>query len=301
MKSLLLLLSLVLSHQASVYPIQPRPLRKLILESEVVVYADVLDVQTIKADQSWNNTKATLLVREVLQGAVQQQTIAVFFTPGMACPEGPHYEKGTTVLAFLDASKHRKGYQTHALAYGSKIVSEDAYQAYKKQIVALKTILALEDAAQKEAQTLDWLVTCAVNPHTRWEGLEELRPRSDFMVGFDHDTKQFSHKRTLEARHKAALRAAFFQDTDLDYDDMYLLRVIDPKNDPKVLDHLIQQVEGRSPEAIYEKLFLLVRIGEFSEREDLKAIVESIWAINRSGKPNKQKSLALIKEFLEKL
>jgi len=87
------------------YPITPRPLRKLVAESQYIVYADVIKIETIKAEGNWNDAKAILNIKEVLQGKIKTNTIEVFFSPGIICPSPANYENGTTVLAFLDKQK----------------------------------------------------------------------------------------------------------------------------------------------------------------------------------------------------
>jgi len=82
------------------YPITPRPLRKLVIESEYIVYVDVIKIETCEKVKGWGELKtAVLSVTEVLQGEINNKTIEVLFTPGLSCPAPANYEKGTSVLA----------------------------------------------------------------------------------------------------------------------------------------------------------------------------------------------------------
>ena len=77
------------------YPITPRPLRKLIEESESIVVAYVLRSENVKNEDTWSGTRAVLIVREVLQGNVTSDTVHVYYTPFMICPAPAHYQDST--------------------------------------------------------------------------------------------------------------------------------------------------------------------------------------------------------------
>ena len=80
MKTNLLLLcfflGLVGESIAETYPITPRPLRKLVIEAEYIVYADVLDILPPSAEEKndvWTGAYALLEIQEVLQGKMTSQ------------------------------------------------------------------------------------------------------------------------------------------------------------------------------------------------------------------------------------
>ena len=99
------------------YPIKPRPLRKLIKESEHIVVAKVLKVEKnpVKDSEHWNNTRAILLIREILQGQISADTVKVYFARGMICPSPASYIPNQTVLAFIN--KNKNGMATLPMLY----------------------------------------------------------------------------------------------------------------------------------------------------------------------------------------
>ena len=136
-----LLLGIGILESTITYPISPRPLRKLVIESENIVYASVIAIEHCEKDDHWNDTKAILVIKEILQGSVKQDTIDVFFSKNMICPAPAHYEVGKSVLAFVNEYKKKSGYYTHALSYGSKTMNSNAFKSYKNRILEMQKIL----------------------------------------------------------------------------------------------------------------------------------------------------------------
>lgn len=298
-KILIIILLTGIGQNVLAYPISPRPLRKLVIESEFIVYADVIGIKSSETDNHWNNTKAILVIKEILQGKIKRDTIDVFFTLGMICPAPARYEKGTTVLAFLD--KNKKGYSTHALSYGSKIIDQNDYKIYKSRIIEIQNILKLKNEVEKTEKTINWLITCAVDSTTRWEGIYELSPQSDFMSYYDQDKETFIRKYELNDTQKSRLRKAFFAIGELTYADMGLIDLIVKKNDTELIDFLIDKLKKSDIEKMWYKDFLMSRIAEFTNRDDLRKIVQKIESLDYMDKNRNDKANKLAKEFIEKL
>ena len=288
-----------LAQSVLAYPIQPRPLRKLVMESEYIVYADVIRIETMETEDHWNDTKAILVIKEILQGKIKNDTIEVLFTPGMICPAPAHYEKGTAVLAFLD--KKKKRFSTHALSYGAKTMNKSAFEVYKKRILEIQHILSIKNGEEKNIKTIDWLISCAVNSDTRWEGIYELSPESDFMSYYDQDKETFIRKYGLNDNQKSRLREAFFKIEDLSYADLGLIDLVVNKNDDELLNFLIKKLKETEIEEMWYKDFLMARIAEFSDRDDLRKIVEEIGGLDYMDEKREEKANQLAKKFVEKL
>ncbi len=142
------------------YATSPRPLRKLIIESELIVYAEVVCIETEKAENKNNapvvfsHKKATLRINEILKGKAGAKSIKVIFQPNMVSPLPAIYEKGSSVLVFLD--KNEDGtYTTHAEAYGLKNIDATDFQIYKARILEMEKILSQKNISDK--QITDWL------------------------------------------------------------------------------------------------------------------------------------------------
>ncbi|MGN6647534.1 MAG: hypothetical protein ACTHJT_13515 [Cytophaga sp.] len=170
------------------YPISPRPLRKLVAESQYIVYADVVDVNAVSDTDIWSDHKASLVIREIYQGEFIQDTIEVHFRPTMICPAPARYKTGTSVLAFLYKVDSLNFYETQALSYGAKeMTTHEELMAYEARIREMQQINTIKDSIDRNTKTKDWLVTCAIDPYTRWEGVYELSPQSDFMSNYDYN------------------------------------------------------------------------------------------------------------------
>lgn len=214
---------------ASPYPISPRPLRKLVMESSVIITGDVVKIYTKESKKKKKNISyesyhyAKIVIRECLQGKVKDDTIEVPFNPNMACPAPPRYYEKTTVLAFLDVEKGN--YSTHALSYGAKTMDNDGINIYKQRILEIQNIQRINDESLKKVQTIEWLVKCAENPITRYEGIFELSPKSNLMSFYSQNTIT-NNTSSLTAQQKARLKNALLSSNDFDYDNFGLSDLI---------------------------------------------------------------------------
>ncbi len=227
MKNLILCLTLFLVSKIQAYPIDPRPLRMLVQESECVIVGYVQKIIKEKTkDDDWGDTKALIEIKEVLQGNIKKKIIEVYFTPNMICPEPPIYVENTTIIAFLD--KRKDTYSTHALNYGLKTLkTNEDLDIYKNRIIEIQKILKIDDEKVKFEQTVEWLVMCAENPITRWEGTYELSPQSDFM-SFYKQSKWEKFGLDLNKKQKERLKSALFDRNkeNIEYVDFGLVDLI---------------------------------------------------------------------------
>lgn len=223
------------------YPITPRPLRKLVMESQAIIIGDVIQVYRKDPDKKKKNvysseyTVARIVVKETLQGKVKNDTIEVPFEPNMICPAPAMYYEKTTVLAFLDVEKGK--YSTHALSYGAKTLDSIGLKTYRMRIKEIRDILAMTDKPAQRNATIEWLVTCAEDPVTRWEGVFELSPASDFMSFYSANTDRFP-KTDLTSAQKTRLKNALLSSVRFDYTDFGLLDLVYDDN-PKEIDALL--------------------------------------------------------------
>ncbi|MFD2564991.1 hypothetical protein [Aquimarina rubra] len=285
---------------ATNYPITPRPLRKLIEESKYIVIANVIKTVDVDNEQTWSNSRAVLEIREVLQGKIKTDTIYVYYYPGMICPAPANYQKGTTVLAFLDKNKKNEGFSTHALSYGSKTLEQKGIKLYKSRIQEMQAIQKIRNKEEKLTKTLDWLIRCASHQETRWEGTYELSPESDFMSFYDRDKETFIKKYELSDIQKTTLRKVLFSDPEIEYSDLGLVDLVAKPKDTEVADLLIKSLKN-TEESIWYASFLMVRISHIMERNDLLWITEEVEKSNGYDQKSQEKRKQLIKEFIERI
>lgn len=305
LRSLLILILLNVCCNILAYPISPRPLRKLVTDSKNIVYAEVIDIRKNKKakENDWFKSEiAVLKVHDVLQGKISStQIIEVYTSTGISCPAPAYFEKGTMTLVFIEKDKNDGRYQTPDLSYGSKILSKDDYAVYKKRILEMQDILKIKDPEEQHVKTVDWLVDCALEKATRWEGTYELSPESDFMSYYDQDKDTFIRKFELNEGQKQKLRNAFLNLSKLQYDDLGILDLIAEKNDKEVLDFLILRFKESAEQFVFEGDFYMSRIAQLSGREDLKQIMEKGEEIDMLSDNYETKSKEIIAEFIAKL
>jgi hypothetical protein len=280
------------------YPISPRPLRKLVMESEYIVYADVIAIKKNKNDDHWNDHTAVLEIREVLQGNIFKEQVKVQFTPYMICPAPARYTENTTVLAFLD--KHKRNYTTHALSYGSKLVDSISYFSYKQRIKEMQEIITISNKKARQVKTVEWLIKCAVDSTTRWEGTYELSPKSDFMSNYDRGTF-ISKDIELTRAQLDLLRQSLLQTKQLSYNDFGLIDLVEQENDKELLEFLVLQLKSTKIESIWFRKMLMERIANQTEKQELKCIVSELEDISYADDKKEEKEAKLCEEFMRHL
>lgn len=185
------------------YPISPRPLRKLVLESEYIIvgYVSKTYVKNNHKD-IWGSKVAKIAVLEILQGNIKEDTIEISFSPYMICPAPDRYYDSTFVLSFIN--KINGEYQTCALSYGAKTLKKEEIEIYKTRIFEIQNIMKIKDEEKQYQEIVEWLVKCAEIQTTRWEGVFELVYKGDFMPNNSKDKKKdFSN--ILNTSHKERL------------------------------------------------------------------------------------------------
>lgn len=299
MKVLIKVLLLALAQNAFAYPITPVSLRNLVIESEYIVYADVVDIKHIEPNNHWSDAKAILVIRELLQGQLASDSFEVYFSPGMICPAPAHYEKGTAVLAFLNRSK--TGFFTNGLSYGSKTLDEVDFQIYKRRIVEMQDIVQIENEEKKLTKTFDWLISCIENPATRWEGMYEFSTASDFLYNYDPEEDTLIRKHELNENQELRLRNIFFSMDDWDYLNIELIDLIAKPNDEQLLGFLIRKLKQHEAEGTWYKSHLIVKIAELSGNDELKKIAVQIREIDYFDANKEEKENQLAREFMKKI
>ncbi len=283
------------------YPITPRPLRKLIIESQYIVYARVIDVDAVTDQNPLTDHKAILVVEQLYQGDKLNDTLDVYFNSAMTCPMPAVYEKGTMVLAFLDRVKDKNQYQTHALSYGSKKMTWDAISAYKERIIEMQQINNLTDVVEKNTKTIDWLVRCATNPDTRWEGVYELSPESGFLWHYDRGKDTLVSIQKLSDEQQAALRKSALEIKSFSYADMELIDLVEERNDTELLHFLTDHLKKTDVTLLSNELKVMQKITWMTKRADLENVMAKLNALYYAYKRDDEKIAAFSKAFVDLL
>jgi hypothetical protein len=163
------------SAEVGAFPIDPQTLRMLTNGSELIVSACVEKITLIKREDGFNTGIARLNILSILKGAEESQSVDVYYEPDIVCPAQPHYEEGATVLAFLTRSQDGAGFVTVGLSYGAKSLNNRGIEVYSARIRELIEIEEQTDPNTRRERLVEWLVRCAEEPATRWEGAYDLR------------------------------------------------------------------------------------------------------------------------------
>lgn len=176
--------------QACPVYIPPQPLRTLYKLSERVVVARVGAREVLSKEDNLASVRITLNVTENLKGSPaevlhlyrsefvvneadeakrEEETVVVLTSSGR---EAPRLKRGERYLFFLDPREKGDGYEVDDEGYGIKKLSDEDLKIYLERITELAEIMRREP--EDKVALVEWLVRCAEQPATRWEGAYEL-------------------------------------------------------------------------------------------------------------------------------
>ena len=310
MKRLLTILIILLYvHNAFAYPISPQTLRKLIANSQYIVIAlvdnpetggkkffDPKTKDTLEYFTFGGDGLADLYIKEVLKGKPDNlEHIMVSYEAGMICPAPPDYPDKKMVIAFLGKEDTSKTYYTIGLSYGSKIMENDIeINAFKTRILEYIEILKINNKRNRELATIEWLVKCAENKYTRWEGAYELSRKGDFMSYYDYSKDEQFHKE-LSKSQLQRLDSVFFATDTISYKEMCLSNLISKDNYPKLKKHLLKNL----PHSHYYMVTdIMKKIIEISPNDELMKIVTEVEDISYDDKEREYIQKLLVDKFV---
>ena len=298
MKPSILILFLIAAFigRSAAYPIDPRPLRKLIIESEYIVIGHVKEVYDRKGRRnSFASAIARIEVREVLKGSIKSILIEVPYEPNMICPAPPRYKAGSEVVVFLD--KGEKGmFETHALSYGVREVTLPDIAVYRDRIREMQQILAIADTDQQFFETTEWLVKCAEHEATRWDGVYELSPESDFMSYYAR-SEQLPFKYMLAQEQKQRLRNALLATTVKGYSDFGLVDLVYLGNEEVVSRYLLDGLKKLPQEHLWYAGEYMKRLNYTRGSQQLDTLIASFEEKQfEQGKADELKTI--VQEFI---
>lgn len=154
------------------------PLRELYERSDLIVVARVGKSRQAKGKDKDTPITTKLRVSSVVKGDESKSTITVFHH---GWGEGKNFpgelKEGDAALIFLDKSDKGKGFEVVDPSYGVKKLVKADLKIYLQRIDELAAITRQEKAPPEEI--VEWLVRCAEEPATRWEGASELSWHAD--------------------------------------------------------------------------------------------------------------------------
>lgn len=261
------------------YPIVPRPLRKLVSESEIIVIGNVISVVDKKHEGKkkkniyYREYKiAKIKIHEVLKGKITNDTIEVLFEPNMSCPAPARYYENSSVVSFLD---YKNGeYSTHALNYGSKTLDSIGIATYKKRIIEIQDIFKIKDSISQRKETIEWLIKCSENESTRWEGVFELINHKEFS-----NDKKNGYLKELTNNQKLRLKKAYIESLNNDYYDFDLSDLLYSENKDEIDSILIDKLKKLPKENYYFASEFVVRISNGKNSLEIEKLLERFYEI----------------------
>ncbi len=161
----------------------PKPLRALYTESDLVVVARVGQTVPVEVASFEDKAKAYLLktslhVNSTVKGQGNHGVISLYSVRwrGQNDDQAPtaydDYDDGEKLLFFLKRRANEEGYEEADVSYGVKKLTDADLRVYVERMDELTLIMQQEKP--DPARIVEWLVRCAEEPATRWEGLYEL-------------------------------------------------------------------------------------------------------------------------------
>lgn len=301
MKVLIITLLLILiGTSAFSYPITPQPLSTLIEKSEIIVVATIENPEQILKyyDEELKDTMiilggekiAKLHIKEILKGEPENQSyINVSYNSSTICPEPPHYPDKKTVIAFL--YKNERGeYRTQGLSYGSRIMgNEEKLSVFRTKIREYIKILSIEDKGEKESAMLEWLVECAENKYTRWDGARKLAG-----VGLIH-ISEVPLRNKLSDEQRKRLSNTFFSADTVYSAELLLTGYIPEEEYPQLKESLIKNLPSANQ---YFVSFLMEEIVKKFPNDKLKEIHKQVKNLGYFDEHKLEKLRSLVQDFI---
>lgn len=152
----------------------PKPLRELYKESDLVAVVRVGESVAVEKQNASTLMRTELRITSLLKGESKKDVVALYdYTWEGEEASSPRVKaKDDVLLVFLKPYEKGDGYVPADYDRGVKKLSPDDLKVYVSRIEELAVIMRGEKP--DEAALTEWLVRCAEEPATRWEGAYEL-------------------------------------------------------------------------------------------------------------------------------
>lgn len=284
------------------FPISPVPLRELILKSELIIIGYV-NIKHIKYSDS-----AYVKIIEILKGKYGNTVISFLVDDELICPQPPSFKDSTYVIAFINYDSKR-GYFIESLSYGLKTLSLKQIDIYRDRILEYISILKQPNFEIRNNDTIEWLIKCAKEPTTMWEGLFELAPNYISVFRFFSDFKGTRYPKgfikknsfySLSSNQKNMLKKYIFDITMVDYSNILFFDIYLDDKDYEILNHLEYLLVNRKFYSESLAFKIMERIFYMNENEDLKKIILERNDIKSNTDYRAQENI-IINKFINKL
>lgn len=312
--------------EAGAFPIDPQTLLTLTGGSELIVSARVERITLIKREDGFNTGIARLNILSVVKGQEGILSVDVYYEPDMVCPGPPHYEEGATVLAFLTRGKRTPDYVTVGLSYGAKSLNNRAIEVYTARIRELIEIERQTDPNTRQEQLVEWLVRCAEEPITRWEGAydlldshemkkmiemekEEKKAQGDQEVAVDAGEEWKNDVLDLTAlltkEQKGRLTAALYRASSLSSREMDLIGLVEIWGDDNLVPFMWSYLKASKTDSHWETSRLMFKLATLLKNQEASELSEKfekvIYSNSKEEAEREQEKKAILQQFIESI
>ena len=321
----LALLMILCFSEVGAYPIPPQTLRMLTRGSDLIVTARVERVTLVKGEDGFNTGIARLNILSVLKGGEGSENVDVCYEPDMVCPAPPHYEEGATVLAFLRRSQDSPGYFTVGLSYGAKSLNNRGIEVYSARIRELIEIEEQTGPNARRERLVEWLVRCAEETATRWEGVYDLFNSRDLKmnekendeedakigqeVAVDNDEMEARKKwlvdltTMLTEDQKRRLTAALYRSSSLSNGGMELIELVEFWGDDNMVPFLWSYLKAFKKDDSWEINNLMRKLATLLKNQEALELIDkfniSIYKRWLNEAQVMQEGKAILQQFIE--
>lgn len=151
----------------------PSPLRVRYADSAIVAVVRVGDTVPVERQGLMTTMNTALHITSLLKGENEEKVVNLQY-PVVSLAglnSAPEYEKGDVLLVFLRRGE-KGGYVPVGNERGMQKLAADDLKVYVRRIEELAAIM--RSGKPDEAALTEWLVRCAEETATRWEGAYEL-------------------------------------------------------------------------------------------------------------------------------
>lgn len=185
----------------------PMPLRELYVTSDLVVvgsFGETTVVEMTEADAETSSEsylmRTELKVSSTVKGAGNHSALQVYHPgwkyEGVLTHRLEQQAESGKLLIFLRQREGGDGYETTDSAYSVKNLTDTALKTYLQRLDELALIMQQEEP--DPARIVEWLVRCAEEPETRWEGLYELEMSNYALLSESQQAETDKNQETAE-------------------------------------------------------------------------------------------------------
>jgi hypothetical protein len=156
----------------------PKPLRVLYRESTLVAVGRVVGSVAVETGEGSTPMKTSLQLSSLLKGESKERVVHLYhYAWGEADESSPKVlAKDDVLLVFLMPGEDGDGYVPADYERGVRKLPPDDLKVYVSRLEELASIM--RSKKPDAAALTEWLVRCAEEPATRWEGAYELAPET---------------------------------------------------------------------------------------------------------------------------